>query len=1090
MVEFRLPSLFAINEVVNGNTVQQLHLSPSVIIGDKAGYALNNLRGSLLIPQDSTDNNDRILVVTKKPANDTKFLREILIPKSAPQADENDFSDCRWLRHPSLIEGVVSGEKRVNEVVASWCNGFSFLEEQTDEGGFVGGLREPQLGALHAIHAHWSVNSDTATIVMPTGTGKTETMLSVLVSKSCKKVLVVVPTDALRNQIATKFLTFGLLKDLGVISQSCLFPVVGILKHKPKNNVEVDELFTKCNVVVGTSHIVGQSSTEVQKRMAFHCSHLFIDEAHHVAATTWTRFKKQFSERKILQFTATPFREDDKPLEGKIIYKYPLNRAQEKGYFTKINFKPVKVFTRKKRDQAIAEMAIAQLKEDLINYKHILMARVNSIAKAKSVYRIYQEYPEYSPVILHSELTQREREEGKRKLLAGESQIVVCVDMLGEGFDLPQLKIAAFHDIKKSPTVTIQLAGRFTRSRPDLGEATFIANIGSEEVREELKKLYTREPDWNYLLPKLSEDLVDEQIDLNEFSDGFKNFPAEIPIQTLTPALSTVIYKTKCVDWTPENYINGLVGVDSYEKQFHDINHDSHTLIIVTAKKVRVDWTQVEDIYNWDWNLYVLFWDKDQNLLFVNNSNNNGEFKRLAKSVAGENAELMRGDALFRCLGRMTRITFKNVGLSEQGMISYTGRMGSDVKTALSRIQTEKATKSVLVGSGFEDGKRVSLGCSSKGRVWAHARSFQLNKFIEWCSDIGNKVLDGDIDPDQFLENTLGSAYICTRPDRVAFAVDWNEEIYKISEESIFFIFAEGKESQLYEVDLNILGEPSKSDPLRFAVISEHGTVEFTFNLTENDDVCDFEISSNENDLKVELRGNEVSARTFFYQFPPMFRFIDGSSLCGNKFTFPMEREEPFDKDRIQVWDWTDVDIEKESQGVTKRVDSVQFRVIQELKKKDFDVVFDDDSSGESADVVAIKVDDEKKVIQVDFYHLKFSGEAYAGYRIDDLYQLCGQAQKSIRWMIKPEELFLHLLRREEKRLDEGKPSRIEVGDSDVIEGILEKSYIYKTYISIYAVQPGLSKTKVSVDQLELLSVTDSFLRETYRIPFVLIGNA
>jgi hypothetical protein len=31
--------------------------------------------------------------------------------------------------------------------------------------------------------------------------------------------------------------------------------------------------------------------------------------------------------------------------------------------------------------------------------------------------------------------------------------------MLGEGFDMPELKIAAFHDIKKSLAITLQLAG-------------------------------------------------------------------------------------------------------------------------------------------------------------------------------------------------------------------------------------------------------------------------------------------------------------------------------------------------------------------------------------------------------------------------------------------------------------------------------------------------------------------------------------------------------------------------------------------------------------------------------------------------------
>src|SRR3712207_7840310 len=49
---------------------------------------------------------------------------------------------------------------------------------------------------------------------MPTGTGKTDTMIAILVSQRAK-VLIVVPTDALRTQIADKFLTLGVLKDPG-----------------------------------------------------------------------------------------------------------------------------------------------------------------------------------------------------------------------------------------------------------------------------------------------------------------------------------------------------------------------------------------------------------------------------------------------------------------------------------------------------------------------------------------------------------------------------------------------------------------------------------------------------------------------------------------------------------------------------------------------------------------------------------------------------------------------------------------------------------------------------------------------------------
>jgi superfamily II DNA or RNA helicase len=51
----------------------------------------------------------------------------------------------------------------------------------------------------------------------------------------------------------------------------------------------------------------------VQTRMAFHCPYLFIDEAHHAEAPTWNAFKEKFCERRVLQFTATPYREDGRP---------------------------------------------------------------------------------------------------------------------------------------------------------------------------------------------------------------------------------------------------------------------------------------------------------------------------------------------------------------------------------------------------------------------------------------------------------------------------------------------------------------------------------------------------------------------------------------------------------------------------------------------------------------------------------------------------------------------------------------------------------------------------------------------------------
>ena len=64
-----------------------------------------------------------------------------------------------------------------------------------------------------------------------------------------------------------------------------------------------------------------------------------------------------------------------------------------------------------------------------------------------------------------------------------------------------------------------------------------------------------------------------------------------------------------------------------------------------------------------------------------------------------------------------------------------------------------------------------------------------------------------------------------------------------------------------------------------------------------------------------------------------------------------------------------------ESQGVEKRADSIQYRVIQELKARDYDIVFDDDGAGEAADIVAVKIADgtRGRAILVEFYHCKYS---------------------------------------------------------------------------------------------------------------------
>ena len=199
-----------------------------------------------------------------------------------------------------------------------------------------------------------------------------------------------------------------------------------------------------------------------------------------------------------------------------------------------------------------------------------------------------------------------------------------------------------------------------------MGDAIFIANVGDVDVKEELKKLYTHDPDWNVLLPELSEQIIGEQIDVRHFNDGFTEFPSDIPLRTFRPATSTVVYRTKCANWQPREFRAGLDSPESFERLHYSTNETEKTLIVVTAQKVPVEWAELDELYTIEWGLLILIWDSQRQHLYINSSTNRGMYKKLAQAVAGENAQLIKEPEVFRCFGRIKRLRLSNVGLTQQ----------------------------------------------------------------------------------------------------------------------------------------------------------------------------------------------------------------------------------------------------------------------------------------------------------------------------------------------------------------------------------------------------------------------------------------
>ena len=1092
-VRVQMPAIYAIKGKIAGNTVHQL-LRPSMI--EEVGPLVVRTRRATSFYLVRADGS-RIAITSRRAApntSDTLYAANI----QAFFERREDFVDLRWLSpaaaRPDCNLSVVEVQAS-DAASASWEGHFEFKEERREDGAVVVvGLRPPQIGALYGILAHWKTSAAPATVVMPTGTGKTETMLAILVRERLGRLLVVVPTNHLRDQIGEKFTTLGLLKTLGVLHPDAFYPVVGLLTRKPKTRQEVDAVFTRCNVIVTTMAIAGQCTEPVQQRIAQFCTHLFIDEAHHVSARTWYALRKCFEDRAIVQFTATPFRYDGKLVDGKVVFNYPLRKAQAEGYFKTIRFKPVDEFDTNEADRTIAEAALGQLSEDRqAGHAHLVMARCADIKRAKQVHAIYAQLaPWASPILLHNEIAAPDRHEAIVRLRVGRSWVVVCVDMLGEGFDLPELKIAAIHDPHKSLAVTLQFTGRFTRTRDDLGDATMIANIANPKVEDALRDLYAEDADWNVILRDLSEGANTRHAKRSEFLDAFQNLPETVSLRNISPKMSAVVYRTGTTRWRPEMGEAAMGRIDIHAGPA--VNERDKVLLFVTREHESVAWGDVRDIRNTEWHLYLVHWNEAQGLLFINSSNNGSLHEGLAKAVAGDDVSIIRGEEVFRSLDGISRLVLINLGLSDliNLKLRFSLHVGADISDVLPDAVRMNKRKSNLFARGFENGGRVSMGCSLKGRVWSMRIATDISEWIEWCAAVGAKLLDNAISTAAIFHNVVLPRRVDDRPALVPLLIEWPESFLLRAEEAVEVEIA-GQRSSLLDAELRIL-DFTASGPIRFQIATQSASADYKVRFGAGGVTYESD-GSIRADIIIGRKRRTLGE--WFREDPPPIRFENGSYLELDEF-FELPTgvaRRPFDPSRIDVWDWSGVDLSKESQRLEKRADSIQRRVIETIladsTRRKLTVVFDDDGTGEAADIVSLGIDGDRLLI--DLHHCKYSSEANPGSRLGDLYEVCGQAQRSVHWRSDVGSLFRHLRGREQGRRTALGPNhftRFERGDLVRLREVMKAAPRLVPQLRIFIVQPGLSRAIIGPRQLELLAATESYLMDTSAVPLRIIASA
>ncbi|MFF0458680.1 DEAD/DEAH box helicase [Nocardia africana] len=1028
-------------------------------------------------------------------------VRQLLVPAGALKASTdgdkvwvaNNFG--RWpvvASKPSGEVGALTAEvpNAATDTAVVWHGDRDMMSPQRVQQSYKGAitfdsppapntLRRPQLGALHSVLGYWQSGlTSPSIVVMPTGTGKTETMLAVLIAAQVERLLVVVPTAALRAQVASKFESLGVLQSSGIVSPAALRPVVGKLERRLTDPADASEIASLCNVIVATPQVLGACSPEALEAFYAQFSHLMVDEAHHSAARTWSEIITRFSTRPVVLFTATPFREDGKQLPGRTIFRFPLREAQAQDYFTHIDYEAVLSLT--DTDSTLADKAIARLEADLAaGYDHILMARAKSKDRATTLLDLYtSKAPAHHPRLIHSGMGMKAKKEVLEALAGGTSRVVVCVDMLGEGFDLPELKIAALHDPKQSLGPMIQLVGRFTRTSTtrSIGTASVFVPRDPSVAWSPLRELLKEDADWNLMLRDITERVTEESERHSEFERTFSDVPEEVPIGLLEPKMSAVAYRTPDTEWWPEQALEHY-GRERILGSTVATSADRSVAWFVLELNPKVRWGDVPTLPQVSYELIVTYFDSARRLLYINASELNGTYKELAMAIAGPDCEPIRGLSTFRVLADLDRLVPTNVGLldSRDHFNRFSMHVGSDVVVGLERAEQQGKTQTHIAASGFDNGDRVTICAALSGRFWSLRAANSIKAWTTWCDHQGDKLINDSINLERLMDGFIRPIDVTSR-DAVPFVLlglEWPWDVIGGLTSSVRVTYLD-RTYDLLDINFEV-DEFDTVGPYKFSLATPAWRLPYQAEFVK--DVGLTYAPRGTDDATISSRRDPIALATWINQNKPTL-LLEGDRIITAQDRLLAARNdlEPFDRARLHPLRWSGVDLSVESQGPGRRADSIQAFMSKYVQTKHtFDVLIDDDRALEAADLVGLRV--KASELHISLIHCKYSTEHSAGARVKDLYEVCGQAMRGGKWRRDgAKALFRHLERRIQRYVELHTVSPFDVGTLEDLYRIHEVIPQLKPRFHTIIAQPGLSAAAAGDDHLRLIAGADSYL--------------
>lgn len=345
-------------------------------------------------------------------------------------------------------------------------------------------LRGYQFEAVEAVGAVRSSAAEAALIIMATGLGKSvvagEVMNRELSRDASAEILVLAHTVDLVKQL-----------------ERSMWPMID--KSIPTHLWVDGELPTYTGGIIFATW---QSIHAAAEGLAGRFRMVVVDEAHHASSPSYSSLISALQPDFLVGMTATPWRGDGKDITGifnQPVFKMDIVDGMQQGYLAEVDYHmmvdnidwdeieamsraghTIKDLNRKlvlpDRDEAIVDQIVDRIEQSKA-------ARVvcfcKTIEHGERILRLFLAR-NIKAGILHNEVPREERFKALRDFRGGLLNLILSVDMLNEGIDVPDVNMVVFMRVTHSRRIFVQQLGRglrITKSKTRVLVLDFVADI-------------------------------------------------------------------------------------------------------------------------------------------------------------------------------------------------------------------------------------------------------------------------------------------------------------------------------------------------------------------------------------------------------------------------------------------------------------------------------------------------------------------------------------------------------------------------------------------------------------------------------------